>query len=72
MDHQRIWQQQELEDQLKQGMEWDEYDPEQYGWENSRILSLRNHHSFELSRELGPTSVPHKTRVFLDNSDGDW
>ncbi len=64
MDQQHIWRQQEMEDQLKDGLDWDEYEPERYGWETSGVLSLHKNHLIELANELGPTSIPHKTRCF--------
>lgn len=56
------WRKYELEEQIRTGFEWEDYDPERYGWEKSRIISLQKHYNLELAQELGLTSVSHKTR----------
>jgi hypothetical protein len=56
------WRQYELEEQIRTGFGWEDYDPEHYGWEKSRIISLQAHYNLELAQEIGPTTIPHKTR----------
>lgn len=41
---------------------WDDYEPERYGWEKSRIISARMAHNVEFAHELGLTSHPHRKR----------
>jgi hypothetical protein len=55
----------ELDDQLRSGLDWDDYEPETYGWwEKSRTRLLRKTPTLEIADEFGITSVPHKTRHY--------
>lgn len=53
-----------MEEQLRRGLEWDDYEPEAYGWQKSPNIFLKNYYNYELAAELHATSIPHKTRHF--------
>lgn len=54
----------ELEEQLDAILDWDDYDPEHYGWgQDSRTRHIRRA-NMELAKELAMVSIPHKTRRF--------
>lgn len=64
MDYQRHLRELELKEQIQSGIDWDDYDPDYYGWEKSRIMSFGNYHNLEFADEIGLITLPHKTRRF--------
>lgn len=62
LDKKADWRQYELQEQIRTGFDWEDYDPEHYGWEKSRIISLQSYYNLELTREIGLTTVPHRSR----------
>lgn len=66
MDYDYELHKQELDEQLRSGLDWDDYDPEHYGWwQKSRTRKIRKSNNLELANEFGLISVPHRTRHFL-------
>jgi len=54
----------EMEEQLRSDHDWDDYQPENYGWEKPRVNLIRRRYNLEFAKEFGITSIPHKTRRF--------
>lgn len=63
-DHDYELHKHELETQLESGLDWDDYDPEHYGWWRELHSRTNRRANVELAKELTMFSIPHKTRRF--------
>lgn len=65
MEHDQLWRQKELEEQIEYPWDWDNEYSDLDGWELNNYN--RRHHpayAHELAEELGPITIPHKIRRF--------